>query len=408
MIKKLRKKFIKISGISLFTMIFIISAAINISFFCHTINGLNSRLADISRQNRSPEIPLTSGAVKPHNSGPSGSVKLHVPSDGCLVILAHDNTIKEIRQDNSERYSTSDVQEIVDDALSSGKEYGWSSYYRYHKESSDTAICISLINASSEINSMLSVATISLIIGIVSFLLSFLTVVLLSEKAIRPTAESYKKQKQFVTDAGHELKTPLTAISADNEVARMTFGDSEWFDAIDAQVDKMTYMVQNLILLSKMDEGITPDFKEFNMSDAVIDTVSSFAGICEASGKKLYSDKMEEGISINGSEAMIRELVSILMDNAVKYCTDGGVIKITLEKKNRKIHFKVYNSFEHPENCNFDMFFERFYRADEARTSGNGHGLGLSIAKSIVELHNGRITAYAEDGKFVVVEASIS
>lgn len=409
MIKKLRKKFILISGLSLFAVILVVMIAIDFSFFYQTNRHLNSKLDSIMKNATAPAMPDKRPDKdnfvpdeRPGSFMPFGSTGLKIQSDGCLIILDEDKEIKSIKQDAANRYSEDNLWSVVKDILSQNKSRGWTDYYKYLVEIHDGSETIAIINASSDIYSMLWVAALSLIIGVISFLLVFLIIIFASKRATKPVAESYAKQKQFVTDAGHELKTPLTAISADNEIARMIYGDSEWFDGIDAQISKMTNLIQSLITLSKMDEEIKPSFTVFNLSDAVFDTVQSFKNIIKSQGKIITLD-IEDDIMYNGDESMIRQLVSILMDNAVKYCDDSGKISVSLTGR-KKISLRVTNDFAGAGDFQFDKVFERFYRADKARTSDGSYGLGLSIAKSIAELHGGSVSAAPASHKKVQFE----
>ncbi len=236
---------------------------------------------------------------------------------------------------------------------------------------------------------MVTMFAASVTIGIVSFLLVLLVILLASGRAVKPIAESYARQKQFVTDAGHELKTPLTVISANNELARMIYGESEWFDSIDKQVAKMNGLVRSLITLAKMDEEQKPVFSLFNLSDAVYDTAKSFENLIHSGGRLLVFD-IAEGITCTGDESALRRVVSILIDNAAKYCDERGKVTVRLYR-DRQIRLQVINDFSGAADCDFSRVFERFYRADKARVSDGSYGLGLSIAKADVELHRGTI-----------------
>lgn len=244
---------------------------------------------------------------------------------------------------------------------------------------------------------------ISLIIGLITFLVILFLIIIASKKAIRPLAESYQKQHQFITDAGHELKTPLTVISANSELARMTYGDSEWFDGIDRQVQRMNKLVRELITLAKMDEQQKIDFEPFNLSDALYDVMLPFEQVLTRQSKVLTYDITDE-IILKGNESSIRELISILIDNAVKYCQENGTVQVELHSVNNRIHLKVFNDFADAKNCDFSAIFDRFYRADKSRKSDGSYGLGLSIAKNIVEVHHGTITANAAGATKVVFE----
>lgn len=399
MIKKLQKKFISITAIALFIMIFLVMAAINCVFFLQTDRQLDIRLDMLFREQNSIRLQGNTpppGEKEPEQLFPRFEDKLRIRSDGCVVYLDTSGNITEIRQDGAGNYSEEELESIVSELTAESDSDGWYQYYKFRMVSqtdskNQSVTVIGLINASSSLYSVFTMLLISLCIGLISFLSILLIIVLASKHAVKPIAESYAKQKQFVTDAGHELKTPLTVISANNELARMIYGDSEWFDSIDRQVNKLNHLVRSLITLAKMDEEQKPVFTPFHFSDAVFDTAKSFESLLHSQGKLLTLD-IAENITYYGDESKLRQMVSILMDNAVKYCDEKGKVAVKLTG-DRQIRLQVINDYADTENFEADKVFERFFRADKARTSDGSYGLGLSIAKSIVELHKGTIRA---------------
>lgn len=422
MLKKLQKKFISISALGLFLLILLVMTAINGAFFYQTSIHLESRLTLIMEEH-APSAKSQQTAPEPVGQGkdfplpprakgimPLFEDNLRIQSDGCVVYLNEDGSVLKIRQDAAERYSEEELTAIAEYLFRNGKTHGWYRYFKFRMETRIGAggspeIVLGLVNASSDLYSVISVVLISLSIGAVSFFLMLLIIFFASKRAVKPVAESYAKQKQFVTDAGHELKTPLTVISANNELARMIYGDSEWFDSIDKQVSKMNGLVRNLITLAKMDEEQKPVFVSFSLSDAVYDTAKSFENLIHA-GNRLITFDIAEGIRFLGDESKIRQLVSILMDNAAKYCDERGKIAVRLSD-GRQILLQVINDFSNAESCDLDRVFERFYRADKARTSDGSYGLGLSIAKSIAALHGGSIRARSLTHDRVMFEVAL-
>lgn len=433
MIKKLQKKFISITAAALFAMILLVLAAVNGIFFFQSNRKLDRRLDMIMNEylnippgSSFPEMQKPDGENQPNPQEPKGGAKkvdktgdtLHrfearllIRDDGCVICLNDDGNILEIRQDAAKNYSEEDLSAVTAALLNKGHNQGWYRYFKFriitHAEADGTTMTvIGLINASSDLYAVLTMLLISTVIGIISFLLVLLIIILASGHAVKPIADSYTRQKQFVTDAGHELKTPLTVISASSELARMIYGDSEWFDSIDRQVGKMNSLVRSLITLAKMDEEQKPVFTAFSLSDAVYDTTKSFQGLLHSQGKLIVFD-IAENIEYTGDESRLRQLVSILMDNAVKYCDPDGKVSVKLFK-DKQVRLQIINDFADVADCELDKLFQRFYRADKARTPDGSYGLGLSIAKSIVELHKGDIHAKALEHGRIMFEVKLA
>ena len=226
-----------------------------------------------------------------------------------------------------------------------------------------------------------------------SALLILLLTVLLSKRVVRPVAESYEKQKQFITDANHELKTPLTLILSNLDIVEAELGQNEWLDDIRSEGERMGLMINQLVALSRMDESQAHMVRSaFDLSAAVEDTVSEFQPLAAERGKKLQTS-IEPGIRYEGDEGLIRRLASILMDNAVKYCDEGGEIRVEVCQHRHPVLI-VENTYAQVDQLELDRLFDRFYRADKARTFSGSFGVGLSIAQSIVRSHRGSIHAY--------------
>lgn len=428
MINKLRKKFISTTAAALFIMIFLVMAAVNCIYIFQTNRMLNSRLdlimsnpfnrQDDKHRDLPPDSQTATGRnpSDPHFTPnqdrtdffvPHFDGKLRIQTDGCLIILSEDGSVKQIWQEVSERYSEEELTSIAGELILKNTSQGWHQYFKFRRvnrtgEDGSPEIIIGLVNASFDLYSMTTMLLTSVAIGIVSFLLVLLVLIFASGRAVKPIAESYAKQKQFVTDAGHELKTPLTVISADNELSRMIYGESEWFDSIDKQVAKMNGLVRSLITLAKMDEELKPVFSSFNLSDAVYDTAKSFENMIHSRGRLLVID-IADNITCTGDESTLRQVVSILVDNAAKYCDEQGKITVRLSR-DKQIRLQIINDFSDADACDFSRVFERFYRADRARASDGSYGLGLSIAKSIVELHRGKIRVKALEHDRVMFE----
>ena len=225
----------------------------------------------------------------------------------------------------------------------------------------------------------------------------------LSGRMIRPIAESYRKQRRFITDAGHEIKTPITIIDADLEILRMETGDNEWVQDIQTQTARLAALTNDLICLSKMEEEeVQAKRIEFPLSDAVRETAESFQTLAKTRGRTLLIH-VEPMLSYVGDEKALCQLVEILIDNALKYSREGDTVHLTLERQGRFIRMAVENGVENMDKDVVDNMFDRFYRADRARASdGGGHGIGLSIAQAVVSAHRGKISAAVNAGRLTM------
>lgn len=273
-----------------------------------------------------------------------------------------------------------------------GKERGWYSSFRYKISQVGDNTRVVFVDGSNNqsimANSLISAAVILIACG----LLVILLIVFFSKRAVKPVAESYEKQKQFITDANHELKTPLTLILANLDIAEAELGKNEWLEDIRYEGEQMTVLVNKLVTLSRMDEDENKlNKRKFNLSDACLDMASEFQVGAECQGKT-FELSVADGVMLEGDESSIRQLLSILLDNALKYCDKDGTIRFNLTGGHHPV-ISLSNSFKDVDKTELNRLFDRFYRSDKARTSGSGFGIGLSIAKAIVEKHGANIEA---------------
>ena len=215
-------------------------------------------------------------------------------------------------------------------------------------------------------------------------------------KPFDPVVRSVQRQKQFITDASHELKTPITVIATSLKVLEMEVGKQKWIDKALGQTEKLTSLVSSLVTLSRMDEEDSPLKPEpFPISEAVEETAESFRDLAQSKGHEL-SLSIAPGLIYTGDEYALRQLVSILLDNAIKYALPGAPISLTLAKGRRGVVLTAANRCDPAPELDPGKLFDRFYRADPARSSTGGFGIGLSIARSIAEGHHGSISAKLE------------
>ena len=239
----------------------------------------------------------------------------------------------------------------------------------------------------------------SMIIAAISYSLLAVLIILSSKLVFRTSEESYKKQKAFITNASHELKTPLTIISTDLELVEMDHGKSEWTESIHDQVMRLNTMTKQLVTLSKLDEANMANypFTTFSISKLAQESVDAFLPTYKNKGLTFNSD-ITPDIDIKASKYLINELFYIFLDNALKYTKDKGEVNFSLKRNQfKKVEVNFSNDIEDNE-IDTNQLFERFYRSPNS-SSKEGSGIGLSIAKEIIELHKAKITVFIKDNK---------
>lgn len=398
MIYSLRRKFIRISAISVLAVFAVIYGVIFVTGgiqLDRTMDTLTEAIA--TGGGRFPEL----AAVRPLLRGwlDAGVITEETPFSTRFftVWLDGEGRILRVDTDAISSITEAQTQPYAEAALNSGAPRGWVEDYRYRVFAAGEETAIVFVNGA--MNRTLSRRFLLTVLAVLagSGLVILGLVVLLSGRAVRPAAESYQKQKQFVTDAGHELKTPLTLILSNLDIVEAEVGENEWLADIRGEGERMRLLIGQLIALSRMDE--LPEVtvcQRFSLTAAVSDTVSEFRPLAEARGKSLRLDCQPE-VDCKGDEGAVRRLVSILLDNAVKYCDEGGEIRAALTRRRRAV-LTVENSYREVETLELEKLFRRFYRGDRARTFSGSFGIGLSIAQAIARNHHGEITAYKREG----------
>lgn len=293
---------------------------------------------------------------------------------------------------------------MATEVLSKSKTSGYYQGFRYAKATkSDGTNYYVFLDCNRELATFSSFFRASLIVSVIGALSYLVLVLIFSKIVLRPVAESYEKQKRFITDASHEIKTPLAIIDANTEVIEMEAGESEWTKSIRNQIQRLTSLTEKLVFLSRMDEESTKlEMREFDLSGLMNETLDSYEAVAISAGKKLER-VIAPDVRLYGDETNILQMITLLMDNAMKYSNDQGDILVKLEQQQKGKHrlkLTFRNTVEEIAVGNHDEFFERFYRADESRsTKTGGHGIGLSVVKAIVAAHHGKITAESKDGK---------
>ena len=263
---------------------------------------------------------------------------------------------------------------------------------------------VTLIESEETINRLKTTIIVSIVIGILGLIIVYIIAKRISKTIVKPVEDSFEKQKQFVSDASHELKTPLAVIEANADVLQDKVGENKWITYIQKEVQSMNKRVNDLLVLARMENTNTELNQKFDLSKEVQMAVSSFESM-------IYEKKIEletnisEGIEFNGDKEDIKHIISIILDNAIKHTEENGKIIVNTLKEKSDIKIEIKNQGEPIPEEEREKIFERFYRVDKARNRNEKrYGLGLSIAKGIVEKYNGNIYATSKDGftSFVV------
>lgn len=400
MLKTLRRKFVVTAMVAVTALLLVLLGGIN------GVNlWLNSRDTDMLLL----ALSDGEGTIRPEREGPG---LFRPPLDGDAAMSAVYFTVRLDADGKAVYTDVSRISSVTEEEAAqyaeeaaSGESKGSEGRFKYRitasrEEQGSTAV---FLDVSEDTRSMLTVAVLSLLAGAGCWLAALLAVMLLSKRAISPIAESMARQKQFITDAGHEIKTPLAIIRANADALELHQGESRWSRNIRNQTERLDSLTKRLLALARLDEGgPRPEETELDISALIKDAASQFAEPAEAAGLSIDAD-IEPGLRLRGVQEYVSELAGILLDNAVKYSAPGSVITLRLSREGGKAVLRVRNRCAQPVESP-ERLFDRFYRGDAARTqSSGGIGLGLAIARSLAESMGGTLTAAmtgAEDIEF--------
>lgn len=404
MIGKLRRKLIIASMVSLLLVLLIIEGIVGVLNYRKIVEDAD-RILNILEQNdgKFPEMV--------HKNG-MGRMSAEMPYESRFfsVVLDENGGIVTVDTGKIASVDTSAAMEYAKSVWKTGKTQGFMEDYRYRvcEAESDSEVRIIFLDRGRELSNFNNLIMTGFAVTALGLSAVFVLMVFLSAYITKPFVENYEKQKRFITDAGHELKTPLTIIDADAEVLEMDLGENEWLSDIQTQSKRLAGLTNDLILLSRMEESRTETVMvDFPFSDMVEETVNTFHSLAKTQNKTLVSE-IEPMISMCGDEKALNRLVTILLDNAVKYSDEGGRIVVRLEKEKKRIRLSVCNTTEFISREQLKSLFDRFYRTDSSRNSQTGgYGLGLSITAATVEAHKGKIAASTEDEKSLMITVTL-
>ena len=424
MVKKARRKFVLGATAATFIAVLMLVLAINLL-----------RYAQVQRQQEETLQSLSALGIKDkkesgRNSGENGAMSWEDGSDyredesgyregrkggrGSAamqygdryfeIIVKPDGTTTLLTR-NTDAMTGEEAEELAQEILREEKESGYRDDYRYLVRSdTDGTTVVSLLDCTTDAKSLADLRVITLAVGLLGMLIAFFFILFTSQKAVLPLEESMQKQKRFITDAGHELKTPLSVIATNMDILTMDLGENEWVEGTKKQVSRMKKLVNNLVSLSKMDEqDATLIFETFSISDAAYECFDLYQSVADSAGKRLEAEIAEE-IEVKAEENSIRQIFSILLDNAIKYAEGDRVIRVRLYREGKKVFFETENEWaRNVEPEKLDTLFDRFTRGDRSRSGAdgrNGFGLGLAIARAAAEKNHAALTAAeTEEGR---------
>lgn len=406
MIKKLRVKLVLASMFSLLLVLVVIVGSINVLNFYRMVEEADTVLAILSYYNG--ELPKRAGLLDQEGEPAYTSPEVPYESRYFSVLLNADGAALDIDTGQIAAVDPETAAQFAQDVLDSGKTAGFVQDYRYAVQRDGDGVRISFLDCGRRIDTCGMFLWTSLCISALGLFAVFLLITLLSGRIVRPVSDSYEKQKRFITDAGHEIKTPLAIIDADAGLIEMESGENEWLTDIQAQVKRLAALTNDLVYLAQMEEARDSlTMVDFPLSELAEELVRSFQALARKQGKTFQSS-VQPRLTLHGDEKSIRQLISILLDNALKYSDEAGEIRLTLEKQGRALRLSVCNTTSGIRREELDHLFERFYRTDKSRNSQTGgYGIGLSIASAVTAAHKGKISAHTPDGRSLQITVTL-
>ena len=408
MLKKMRWHFILAAMAAVFIMLVTVLTGINLWNYHTTAKRADQRILEIfdfevEKGNMSEPAPPEI-FDRPDDRDPEAPYTTRF----FIVRLDESEKVTDVSTDFIASVDKEEAEEFAYNVLNKKSQQGYYKDYRFQIFTDNNDNIVIFLNNAMELHSARNVLLISCLVGVGCFLIVFLLVLVLSRQAMKPYIRNIERQKRFITDASHEIKTPLTSIGTSVDVIEMEHGQDEWTRNIHRQTEKMSRMVADLVTLSRLDEE-NPflDKVEFSLSDAAWEVAEPFTSPAKTQGKN-YSQRIEENMTLCGNPDAARQMISVLLDNALKYSDENGIIRLDVYKDHSKIKIEVYNTCVLEDTQNLSRLFERFYRPDDSRSGRTGgSGIGLSIAQAVAEAYGGKIKVRSKDGKSILFQVTI-
>ena len=395
MIRRLKIKIVAVIMTILTLTVTIIMVAINMVSQQDNRDRIENRLYRIAANDG--RMPKEYDSLDPYHDAQSGYI------DSFSVQVNHFYEVRKIILSRNIVVEQDTIIDYANEALVSGKQTGELGGYAFtiHNKPYGMIIVFMDVKPYQEANESLMRTT--LFIGVTAILLFFIIAIFLAKWLVRPVTTTLDKQKRFISDASHELKTPLAVISANTDVLEAEIGENKWLGYIRSESSRMSELVNELLILARLEDktGHRLIIQPLDLTALVLQTALPFESTVFEMGKR-FSVEAQPDVTYVGDASTIKHILTILIDNAVKYSEEHGEISVKLYTRSNRRIIEVYNTGEGVPKEKLTRIFERFYREDEARNSKNGgYGLGLAIARSGIQAHGGKIFAQSEYGKWI-------
>jgi len=313
------------------------------------------------------------------------------------VAVSYEGEILEVKNGMSTVHTDEELVSLTESIIKSGRNNGTENNLAFYKTDKDGYTLVAFMDNTVVNENAMTLFRYTLIFGGVALVLFFFLSVYLARRIVNPLEESYQKQKQFISDAGHELKTPVSVVNANAELLSREIGDNQWLQNIQYENERMGMLVGQLLDLART-ENVTPQMEHIDFSRLVAGEALPFESVAFEKGLNL-NNNIAENIGVIGNSTQLKQIVSILLDNAIRHSGGGGEVWLTLTKEHGFAKLSVINKGDEIPVEQREQIFERFYRVDTARNSEDKHyGLGLAIAKAITTSHKGNIAVHCFDG----------
>lgn len=384
MFRKLRTRFIVISMFSVAIILGIILLITNVATYKKAINNVDIIIEMLAQNDGN----FNGNFIKP----PKGPMSEETPFETRFFVVEYSNDGKiYVFIDNIAAVKKNEALEMASFIKGLSKNEGFVDIYRYQRFVKENEEMIIFVDCDRQLQIVNNFFKSSILVASLGLVGVFLLVLILSKPAVMPMVKSYEKQKQFITDVSHELKTPLAIISANNELNEIEYGNSEYTDAINKQIGRLNSLVKDMIFLSKIEEDNRKTImQEFSLSEILLSICKNYESIFEKNDK-IFMYSIQDDINYVGEESLIKRLIYIVLENAYKYSIKN--INFKVEKKTN-IEIIISNDTEGIDDIDVNKVFNRFYRSNYHRGKMvEGSGIGLAVAKEIVSLHHGHIKA---------------